>query len=211
MFLQRVAKQGTTNAGRILLLVLFSVISVFSQTQAKLVEWAQDPIGTRVGTPKPQLLLKDQIDGVEIEDLAVAGRSISVGQPFAAPDEWIRSLTARVRNVSSERLVAIQITFGFPDAGDGSPEFVICYGCAKVEREKGVMPGEEVELKCPGDEMYDWVKGRLTEKGSISRISRARILHMFVTLPNGTKWFSGCIKTSDPKNACPISAPRTEN
>jgi hypothetical protein len=125
MFLQRVAKQGTTNAGRILLLVLFSVISVFSQTQTRSIEWANDPL-TRSGKSKPHLLVEDQLHGVEIEDIAVAGKFVTIGQPFAAGDEWIKTLTARVKNVSSERLVAIQITFGFPDAGVDSPEFVIC-------------------------------------------------------------------------------------
>jgi hypothetical protein len=195
---------------KLLILVLFAFITVFSQTQTKIVEWATDPISTRSGRPKPQLLLKDQIDGVEIEDIAAAGKSVIIGQPFVASDDWIKTLTARVKNVSDEKITAVQITFAFPDMGSDSPEFVICYGCAKLEREKGVLPGEEVELKCLGDEMYDWVKGRLTEKGNLSRISRARIDHMFVTLPDGTKWFSGCIKTADPKSACPTNSPPTQ-
>jgi hypothetical protein len=194
-----------TRFGKVLLLVLLVGIVVFSQTQTKMVEWTKDPISTRSGKGKPPLRLQDQIDGVEIEGLSVDGASVTIGQPFVASDDWIKTIAVRVRNISTEKIAAVQVTFTFPDAGADSPEFVICYGCAKLEKERGVLPGEEVELKSSPDEMYDWVKGRLTEKGSLSRINKAEIRYINVTLPDGTKWFSGCMKTADPKNACPTN------
>lgn len=199
-------KQLLTSLGKLLLLVLLVSSTVFSQTQTKMVEWAKDPISTS-NAKSSKLLLQDRIDGVEIEDIFVAGNSVTIGQPFAAGDDWVETLSACVKNVSREKISAIQITFSFPELGNASPDFVICYGCAGSERQKGVQPGEEVELKCPGGGMYEWVKQKVAEKG-ISRIVRIQIREMYVTLPDGTKWFSGCIKTADPKNACPSNPPQ---
>lgn len=69
------------------------------------------------------------------------------------------------------------------------------------------MPGEVVELKMLGGGFYDWVRGRIEEKGEVSRINKAEIRNMYVTLPSGPIWFSGCVKTTDPKNACHHRAP----
>jgi hypothetical protein len=69
------------------------------------------------------------------------------------------------------------------------------------------MPGEVVELKMLGGGFYDWVRSRIAEKGSISRINKAEIRNMYVTLPAGPTWFSGCVKTANPRSACLRSAP----
>ena len=191
-----------------LALVFCGVTLVSAQTQNKVVEWSKSPIGSnKVETAAADLKLSRQIDGVEIEDIGVASKSVIIGEPFAADDDWLKSFTVRVKNISAQRLVAVQITLVLPAMSYESPDIVFCYGCAKSEGDKGVMPGEEVELKMLGGGFYDWVKSRITEKGSISRITKAEIHHMYVTLPDGTKWFSGCIRTANPKNACPTLAP----
>lgn len=107
-----------------------------------------------------------------------------------------------MKNVSDQRLLAIQITLILPEMDHSSPDIVYCYGCAAAEKAKGVSPGEVVELKMLGGGFYDWVKTRAADKGGISQISKAQIRDMFVTLPDGTRWLSGCVRTADPKNAC---------
>jgi hypothetical protein len=98
-------------------------------------------------------------------------------------------------------------TLVLPEMSFHSPDVVFCYGCEAAEKEKGVMPGEVVELKILGGDFYDWIKSRIAENGSESRISKAEIRNMYVTLPTGPILFSGCVKTANPRNACPRSAP----
>jgi hypothetical protein len=88
-----------------------------------------------------------------------------------------------------------------------SPQIQFCYGCAQDERDKGIMPGDDVELKIIGGGLYEWVKSRVADKGNISMITEAEINFMLVWLPGGTTWYSGCAKTANPKNACPSTAP----
>lgn len=177
------------------------------QSENKVVEWSTSPIGSNNERTGTNLQLFRQIGGVEIEDIAVDGKSIIVGEPFTAEEDWLKTLTIRVKNISGQRLVSVQVTVVLPQMGVASPDVVFCYGCAESEREKGLMPGEVVELKMPGGGFYDWVRSRIGENGSVSRINKAEIHHMYVGVPGGPTWFSGCIKTANPRNACRPKAP----
>jgi hypothetical protein len=140
---------------------------------------------------------------VEIVDLAV-GKPITIGEAFSADDDWLQSVVIRVRNISGQQLAAIQVTLVLPQLGPGSPDVVYCYGCAAEQKAKGIAAGEVVELKMIGGGFYDFVKMRAAEKGGIAQINKARIWIMNVSLPDKTRWVSGCIKTVDAKNACPL-------
>jgi hypothetical protein len=146
------------------------------------------------------------LDRVEIEKIT-AGEPITIGQQFTAGDDWLQNLVIRVRNVSGQKVAAIQVTLILPQMGPGSPDVVYCYGCAPAEKAKGIADDEVVDLKMLGGGFYDFVKMRAAEKGGISQISKAQVRDMLVTLPDRTRWVSRCIKTADAKNACPLSAP----
>ncbi len=175
-----------------------------SQTQNKVIEWSKSPIGSNNERVAANLKLFRQIEGLEIEDFTVDGNSITVNEPFAAAEDWLESITIRVRNISDQPLVSVQITLVLPEMG-GSPDIVFCYGCSAVEKKKGFMPGETVELRMLGGGFYEWIRSRITEKGSISRITKAEISHVYATPPAGPTWYSGCVKTTNPRNACPRS------
>lgn len=199
---------GILASGIVRLLVFFplAVLTVFSQTQTKTVEWAKYPLSSHGVRTTPNIRALDQIDEIEIEDVLFDGKPITIGQPFMANDDWLRDISFRVKNVSSQKLLKIQLDM-IPPELDKGVQVVYCYGCAPTEKEKGVIPGEEVELKMPGGNMYGWVRDRIIENGSISRITRAQIRVVTVSLPDGSRWTSGCVKTADPKNACPSPSP----
>jgi hypothetical protein len=183
--------------------IIFGASFAFPQTPGKLIEWRSRPMGRWTdGTQVFQVL-----DRVEIENLTV-GKPITIGQAFTADDDWLQNLVIRVRNISGQQIAAIQVTLILPQLGPGSPDVVYCYGCELAEKAKGIAAGEAVDLKMIGGEFYDFVKSRAAVKGGgISQISKAQIQVIFVTLPDNTRWVSGCVKTADVKNACPRSAP----
>jgi hypothetical protein len=187
------------------LIVLASLVapSVIAQSQQKSIEWSSTPINSHVRTA-PDTHAFDQLDGIEIEGITENGQSIIIGQPFAAGDDWLDGIVFRVKNVSGQRLSAIQIDLVLPEMTH-TVDIPFIYG-TPTEKEKGILPGAEVELRVPPG-IYAWAKDRITETGSLSRISRAEIREMLVSLPNDTKWFSGCVKTTNPKNACHVASP----
>lgn len=193
-------------AKSVVILIIMST-PCFSQDHSKRVEWSKSPASSKTRTAA-DIRPFDQLDDLEIENIAVEGKPIVIGKGFTAGDDWIQTITFRVKNISEQQLKAIQITVVLPEMLTGGPDIVFCYGCAKTEREKGIAPGEEVELKILGGNYYGWVRDKIiTTQGDLSRISNAQIREMYAILPDGTKWLSGCVKTADSKNACPHGAP----
>ena len=174
------------------------------QTQNKIIQWAKSPVGSNNEQVAPSLTLFRQIDAVEIEDIVVDGKPVVIGETFAAREDWLKTLTVRVKNVSNQRLVTIQLTLVIPEIDPFSPQVIYCYGCAENEKLKGIQPGEMVELKMPGaDKYYDFVVSRVSEKRKIADVSIAQVSHFYITPPSGPIWYSGCVKTRDLKTPCP--------
>jgi hypothetical protein len=188
---------------RLLLVSTFSVFPVFSQTQVRMIAWQKDNAYTHKSRSGTDNNIKARIDEIELIGVVVEGRSVNIGEAFPASDDWLKNIGFHVKNISGKQLKNIQITLVLPDITSGSPEIPFL---AHLDKEKGLTPGEEVELTLPEGGLYAWVKDRIAEKGSLSRISKADILAVFVTLPDGTVWASGCLKTPGSKNACPSPA-----
>ena len=186
--------------------LVVTVTSASSQTSNKVIEWSKSPLGRSEDGIKGNTRSFRQIEGVEIEVIAVNGNSITVSEPFPASDDWFRKITFRVRNISGQRFNSIQITVVLPEMANASPDVPFCYGCDAIERSNGIQAGEVVELKMVGGKFYDWLKTRIAETGT-STINKVEIHHMYVNVTGGPMWFSSCVKTANPKNACPRHTP----
>ena len=183
-----------------LLLSLCLTSTVRSQTPTRFLVWSSSPVGSNNERVAPDLELSRQIKEVEIVEFLVGGREINIGQGFSAPDDFLRTMSFKVKNVSKRMMSTIQITLIVPDNRLYSPQIIYCYGCAEKQREKGIAPGEVVELKMP-EPIYEFVMTRLAEKG-ITVVTRVEFSHMYIHFPDGPTLYSGCIKTTNPKNAC---------
>lgn len=182
-------------------LIVISPSSAFLQSQTKLIEWQPKPLWSNNERWQDGTEVFRVLDRVEIESFTV-GNKIAIGEAFPGSDDWLNELVIRVRNISGQKLTAIQITLVLPQLGPGSPDVVYCYGCVPEQRAKGIAANQSVDLKMIGGGFYDFVKFRAAEKGGIAQINKARIRDMYVTLPDNKSWVSGCIKTTDTKNAC---------
>ena len=184
----------------ILVCVFVASASVFSQTKNRTLQWAEIPLNNRnmVGAPGTEVLA--QVEVLEVKDISVAGKSITIGEPFSADDNWLTNLTLRVKNISDQTFSSIQIDLIFPEVMPGGPLVSLCYGCGGVGMGQSITPGDEVEMKVV---FQQWVTDQIKSKSNPSAITKAQIQHVSVKQPDGKKLFSGCIRTSDQKNACP--------
>ena len=185
------------------LLSLAATFQAGAQIPTRFLVWSSSPVGSNNERVAPGLELSRQIKEVEIVEFLVGGREINIGQGFSAPDDFLRTMSFKVKNVSKRMISTVQITLVVPDNRAHSPQIIYCYGCAEKQREKGIAPGEVVELKMP-EPIYEFVMTRLAEKG-ITVVTRVEFSHMYVHFPDGPTLYSGCIKTANPKNACSTS------
>src|SRR3982751_2474450 len=95
---------------------------------------------------------------LEIVDIQVDGKTIKIGQPFTASEDWLNSLTFRVRNVSGKTIIILGFGVAFPeiDANGRTPSFSIVYGDytqTDTSARKRLLADEEVDLKLPADQL----------------------------------------------------------
>ena len=183
----------TLTSLRLLALLLFAACPAFSQSQDKVIEWMKNPYGNDTKQVEGQL---KQIDIIEIEEVSVDGKAITLGEPFGADLDWIRRIGFRVRNTSPQPVSSIQIHVYLPEFK--RPPYVdYCYGCANGA--KAILPGEEVTPSAPL--FYDWARDVIAgQGGNISIISRASIRDIQIYQPGGTMFI--CTRTADQKSIC---------
>jgi hypothetical protein len=110
------------------------------------------------------VLIQSEANVLEIVDINVAGKSITISQPFTADDNWLNTLTFKVRNISGKTIEHFGFGVTFPelqtDANRGTPGFSVTYfGAESVEapaanaQKRPLMADEEVDLKIPEDQL----------------------------------------------------------
>ena len=181
------------------LVVTFLLASpAFSQDKQRMVHWPEIPFHANAAQSSTRTILP-QIEILQIIDVASGGKSVTLGESFAADDEWLKNLIVRIRNISSTSITTVQLNLFLPQIMPGGPMVTLCYGCGDVGAGKSIEPGEEVVMKVVH---YDWLIGQINSKSSLSNINKAEIQHMLVTLPDGKALMSQCVKTAKKKDAC---------
>lgn len=186
----------------VLAVALLLANPVFSQSKDRKVQWPQTPINhlnTRGSGYSQELAY---IEALEINDITVGGKSITIGQSFAADDEWLKSLTVRVKNISPLSISSVQMNLVLPEIMPGGPLVTLCYGCGGVATGQSIMPGKEAEMKVV---FYSWVEDQINVKSSLPMITTAEIHNIIITLADSRRWITGCVRTADLNNACPTT------
>jgi hypothetical protein len=130
---------------------LIGFMPALVQTKDRLVEWPPYPFG-RINSAADGIKLSPATEALEIVDVQVAGHSITIAQAFPADDDWLRSLTFRMKNISAQSIVGARIQFGLPETKveDNSLGFTLEYGKGLStgilsDEQKVIMPNEEFE------------------------------------------------------------------
>lgn len=96
----------------ILLLPLFS----YGQTQNRTIDFPPNaPEGNFIKGENGKLI-PSIIKALEIVEIKLGDKPISLGQPFSASDDWLKNLTIKLRNISDKPIYSIMITFSLPEA-----------------------------------------------------------------------------------------------
>lgn len=182
--------------------LLIFVASATGQTQQKVLQWSDHPAGSHhERTTAPNQIFK-QLEVIEIQSITLGGKSIAIGESFSGDEDWLRDLTFRVKNVSDKDLMGIQITLILPELKK-PPQIPYVSGCRHDKNQPCIRPGDELEIKIPAIKLYDWVKDVVASETELRKITKATIYTVIVSLPGDITWSSGCVKTKDPRQACP--------
>ena len=180
-----------------LVMMFLAASPAFSQNTQRMVHWPEIPFHANAAKGVTATIVP-QIEILEIVDVTIAGKSVTLGETFPADDEWLKNLTVRIKNISNTRIAKVQLSLFLPQIMPGGPMVTLFYGRGDASG-KSIEPGEEVELKTM---FYDWLAGQITARSSLANITKAEIREMRVTFADGKILVSQCVKTTKQKNAC---------
>lgn len=151
---------------------------VYAQQSERIVDWQPVRLGSEARV-------------LEIVDIKVDDKSIQIGQPFAAGEDRLDTLTFRVRNVSGKTITVLGFGVGFPELGVGGPMpmFSISYGDYNQTNpgaRKSLLADEEVDLKLPKDQLEGMMHVSTNTIGT-PHLRKLNILPGLVTFEDGSR------------------------
>ena len=188
---------------------LLAALSVHAQEKKRVIIWPPYLVATIQGTG-PGTQFSSVADAVEIVSIEAGGHPIKVGQSFGADDDWLGTLTVRLKNISGQAIAVAQISFTLPETeapDQGALRTTLRYGTGSSSKQpdvphKLIAPDEVFELKLTGA-AYEQEKSTILQRGLSTGVIKLWIGTTMVRFEDGKYWSRGCLKTSDPANACP--------
>ena len=190
----------------VLLMLLVTPLTM-AQTQTRLISWQPHTYG-RITKAGEGVRLSSVAEAIEIVGFAVGGLPVTLGEPFAAGDEWLKSLRVRVRNISGQTISRTQMTFVLPESRTSEGAVIgltLRYGGPQSNNLQPIQPGDEFELSL-AEADYEKLREQIAERREPEIINRLFITVTSVGFADGTRWGSGCIRATNPKNSCPTPA-----
>jgi hypothetical protein len=188
-------------------LAVFGGANAAAQRSNRTLIWPPLPVD-RITSAGDGIKLSPVNEAVQISDITVAGHSVIPGETFNADDDWLRTLTIRLKNVSGQTIVAARVGFGLPEkkAGDRQVGFSLEYGKMGLggivrEGQAMVRPEEEFEMKFNGDQYRKYLEFFAKHAGSVN-FTKAWIGITTIKFEDGTIWSSGCLRATNPRASC---------
>jgi hypothetical protein len=191
----------------LMILLVYGVTSALAQAPDKVVLWPDYPMG-RITRVAPGTRLSQIEEALEIMDIVVDGKSITIGESFASSDNWIRNLSVRVKNISGQPIQSIEMAIVLPEVSlsDGrNIGFSLRGGSTPAGKQKAIMPGEEIKLEWIGIE-YQKFQERWAQLKGMDHVTKAMVGMTAVMFTDGTVWGNDCLRATNPRSSCPRSA-----
>jgi hypothetical protein len=201
-----VAKYFCFHFATFVVLILIGFTSASGQAKDRIIEYPVFPIG-----------FIESVEGInpsglknvlEIVDVKVAGRSITIGQPFSAEEDWLKSLVFRMKNTSKRSITGARIHFGLPETKSDDKHFGFSFEYGKglstgiaSDEQKIIKPNEEFELKF-NEAQYQRYKKFFSERSNLSSFSKILIGVTMAKFEDELIWATRCLYSSNPSNSC---------
>ena len=181
--------------------ILMLSVFAFTQEKQRVIEWTSvegAPTGLESrGTGIPYT--SSDIKGLELIEIKVAGKPITIGESFVADDDWLKSLSVKVKNTSGKQISSIRISFSLPEAKykEGTLGFSFTYGHQLATNlgkdfsaeEKTIMPDETIELK-QDEKSYNNLLNFMKKRSELTNFKAIKITNAQVVFVDGLNWMT---------------------
>lgn len=148
---------------------------------------------------------------------------VQFNEGFLASDDWFKNAEFKIKNVSDEDIVYVELNLNFPDTKTTGNMLSFVFNLGSLPSKETIDKKQETTILKPGEEtsfkIDDSVYGHLTKnlqkRQSLSTIHKLEINFGFVHFKNGIAWrSSGQYLKQNPNNPreyVPIEAPKPSN
>lgn len=155
---------------------------------------------------------------IEIAELKLKGKRVSVGQPFLSGEDWLEGMTFKLKNTSGKVLRRAELELEFPEIKLDSGTFLFTIHSGQIPgvpdsdstEMPSVQPDETFEVKFD-DRTYTSLRQRVLHGVSVTKV---RVLISTVYFADGTAYHHGFWHRRDPNNPrrwLIIDQPREQN
>ncbi|MGZ8842922.1 MAG: hypothetical protein ACXW18_04620 [Pyrinomonadaceae bacterium] len=142
---------------------------------------------------------------LKIEELRVKTKTVSLGQPFLAGDDWLQGMTFRLKNSSGKTLRRAELELEFPEIKLGGATFFLTLHYGQIPDLPDpdsvemplVQPNQTIELKFD-DSTYAALRQRVFANQEPATKARVEISTTYFA--DGTAWRHGFWHRRDPNN-----------
>ena len=123
-----------------IVVALAGVLPAHGQEKERVITWLPYQVSSVQGLG-PGAKLSTVTDAVEIVSIEVAGHPIKVGRPFSADDDWLGTLTVKLKNISGQAISGTQISFILPETAApdrGMLKTKLLYGTSYLSKQSDV-------------------------------------------------------------------------
>ncbi len=185
------------------LVLILSVLSI-AQVSQRVVDWHPQIIPGKFKAGGCGILFPSEISALEVIEIKVADKPVVLGQAFDANEDWLKTLSVKVKNVSGKPISLVRTSFNLPEAKNekGTMGFSLIYGeefsnsDTDNKPQKVIFPGQEVILA--RNEIRQHLEA-ITQRSGKTDFSKVLIGLTMVKFEDGTTWSSGKLPISGQK------------
>lgn len=133
---------------------------------------------------------------LEIVEMKVDGKTITPGQPFSAGDDWLKSFSVKVRNVSDKNISSIRLGFALSETKSSGSQsgFSLEYGrelSTGIDYgiQPAIEPGQQVVLM-RNDRHYARDKEGIAKRTGMTDFNSVIMAVSTIKFKDGTVWSS---------------------
>ncbi|MGA9995104.1 MAG: hypothetical protein WBP93_06810 [Pyrinomonadaceae bacterium] len=166
---------------------------------------AQDKVVEHVSVPNQP---------VQILNTNLLGKSFKLGEKIDGDDDWLKSLSLKVKNVSNKPITYIGMYYTFPEtkASGNMMVFPVRYGQNKriaivTDEPKLLMPGDAVDMALSAAQ-YAKLKSFIERRHQLINIHKIKVELVEIHFEDGTVWNGGNlyrIDANNPQKLIPLS------
>lgn len=175
-------------------LILSFAVFGFGQEADKLIEYYPNQAEGSLTKDENNQLVPTTEKGLELIGIFVEGKLITFGKSFTAGDDWLKTLTVKLKNVSGKPISSVRMSFSRPEAKfkDSSLGFSLEFGSLSgmVDNratKKIIQPDEEFELT-QTEAQYFRGKAFMLDKTGVAIINKLIIGMTMVQFEDGNLW-----------------------